>query len=174
MNRAFVLTGLLAASAAGCRTVPDDAATATIAPSAPARGAPTPTDHLADGELLEGDARAFDLTLPQGLRVEGSFTDAVLASGSVPVHSLVQYLRPRLVGGDLREGEASATFEHVQVAKKPGRKLTLHILSARRQTRLEVDDESPPPVPNLPDEPSRWRAVGLTTDGRFLDPTHLD
>jgi len=173
VSRAFVLIGLWAASSAGCRTVPEDAATATSAP-APVRAAPQPTDHLADGELLEGDGRAFDLTLPQGFRVEGSFTDAVLASGSAPVHSLVQYLRPRLVGGDLREGEASATFEHVQVAKKPGRTLTIHVLSARRETRLEVHDETAPQRPTLPDDAARWRAVGLTTDGRFLDPTHLD
>lgn len=170
--KALVLVGLAAASGVGCRAGSGNTVTTTAPSSVDAE--PTPTDHLSEGELLEGDVRAFDLTLPQGLRLEGSFVDAVFASGPVSVHSLVRYLRPRLAGGDLREGEKSATFEHVQVAKKPGRKLTIHLLTARLETRLEVRDETPPPAPNLPDEAARWRAVGLTTDGRLIDPTHLD
>jgi hypothetical protein len=170
---AIPYAGVLAIPLAGCRSASHDATPATAAPST-VRADPPPSDHLAEGELLESEARAFDLRLPQGLRVEGSFADVVFAGGPLSVHPLVQYFRPRLVGGDLREGETSATFQHVQVATKPGRQLMIHIVAGRRETRVEVRDETRPPAPNLPNEAARWRAVGLTPDGHLIDPTHLD
>jgi hypothetical protein len=163
----FAATGV-----AACRSGRGEDGPAGTAPSAIHTDSP-PRDHLADGELLEGDGRAFDLQLPRGLRVEGSFVDVVFAAGPLPVHSLVQFFQPRLIGGDLREGPDAATFVHVQVAQKPGRKLTVHIARGPRETRLEIRDETPPPPQNLPDEAARWRAVGLTSDGRLVDPTHL-
>jgi hypothetical protein len=29
-------------------------------------------------------------------------------------------------------------------------------------------------MPDLPNETERWKAVGLTPNGKVLDPTHLD
>ena len=55
-----------------------------------------PVDHLADGELLEGSERAFDLPLPRGMTVDGRFVAVGYASGEIPPQPLATYLRPRV------------------------------------------------------------------------------
>jgi hypothetical protein len=133
-----------------------------------------PADHLAPGELLEGTDKAFGITLPRGLRVDGAFIDAVYASGLLDVHPLTTYLAARLQNGDMREGATSATFERVNAKDNPARMLTIHIAKVGDGTRVDFRDVTPAPPPNLPDEAARWRHVGLTPSGRLLDPTHLD
>jgi hypothetical protein len=151
---------------------PDDVPRA--APSAAAEGSAAPADHLAPGELLEGSQRAFGVVLPSALGVKASFVDVVYASGSVPVHALVQYFRGRLEEGTVREGPAAATFEHVKVRGRPGLELLVRIATAPEGASVEIRDATPPRAPSLPDETSRWRQVGLTPQGRLVDPTHLD
>lgn len=137
--------------------------------------APTlPADHLGSGELLEGSEHAFGVTLPVGLKVDEVFSKVAYASGSLPVHSLVDYFRARLHDGDLREGEASATFDHVTAPGSPEPPLSIHIVQVRESVRIEIRDETPPVLPPLPDEAARWKRAGLTPTGRILDPTHLD
>ena len=133
-----------------------------------------PVDHLAPGELLEGSERAFGITLPRGVRVDGAFVQVVLASGSLTVHPLVQYFRSRLQGGDLREGETSATFEHVTVPGESDRQLSVHIEEVRRKAVIDIRDTTPRAASKLPDEAARWKSVGLTPGGRIADPTHLE
>jgi hypothetical protein len=145
-------------------------ATASISPAASA----APSDHLAPGELREGSQRAFGVALPSALRVKGSFVDVVYAGGPASVHALVQYFRARLEDGTMREGPAAATFEHVKVRGKPGLELLVHIANGADGASVEIRDSTPPPAPALPDEPSRWRQVGLTPQGRLADPSHLD
>ena len=168
--------GLVALSAA-CRGSSPAAGDAPAAPSASAaafKAPEVPVDHLAPGELLEGTEKAFDVTLPRGLHVDGTFTDSVIASGPLSVHPLVAYFRARLQNGDLREGSASATFDRVTVADKAERPLSVHIAKAGDGVHVEIRDLTPVPAPPLPDEAARWKHVGLTPNGRLLDPTHLD
>jgi hypothetical protein len=168
-----VLVALATASGACHRASDDPTVPLDSTPPAPSAAA-TPVDHLAPGELLEGKAEAFGLRLPRDVAIEGAFRDLVIASGPVLLHPVVQYLRARLQGGNLREGEMSATFDDVRVAAKPGPPLHIHVGVAPDGVRLEVRDETPPELPALPDEVSRWRRVGLTPDGRLADPTHME
>ena len=154
---------------AGCRTTTPAPSPEDTAPAAPAA-----VDHLADGELLEGSERAFDVPLPRNLRVDGAFVDAVYASGPVPLHPLVQYFRARLRGGELREGEASATFDRAHAAGKPGRSLNIHVITSTEGVRVEIRDLTPPVLPELPNEAARWQRVGLTPDGHLADPQHIE
>jgi hypothetical protein len=133
-----------------------------------------PVDHLAPGELLEGTQHAFGLTLPKELPVEAAFVNVVYATGPVLVHSVARYFRPRLEEGALRESESVATFEHVRVRGKPGLELTIRILAGAEGTRVEIRDTTLAPTPDLPDDAARWRQIGMTPQGRPLDPTHLD
>lgn len=167
----------LSAAAAGCHRSAaqgQQEGTASATPSAAAPAPSTPVDHLAPGELVEGGQRAFGLTLPRDLRIEEAFSDVVYARGRVPVHALVQYFHARLQEGGVREGEHSATFDHVKVRGEPGLELGIHIVTESGGTRVEIRDTTPPPTPDLPDQASRWKQVGLTPDGRLADPTHLD
>jgi hypothetical protein len=167
----------LALAAACRRPAPSDTsegqASATAAAAASASIAP-PADHLAPGELIEGSQQAFGITLPRDLRVKGTFVDVVYASGQVSVHALTQYFRARLEDGSLREGAQASTFEHVRVRGKPGLELLVRVAAARDGANVEIRNATPPTASPLGDEPSRWKAVGLTPHGRVADPTHLD
>ncbi|HEY8041571.1 MAG TPA: hypothetical protein VIF15_17310 [Polyangiaceae bacterium] len=150
-------------------TAPVAAATAT-----PQASAGTPIDHLAPGELVEGSMQAFGIPLPRELRVDQSYPDVVYASGPVTIHSVVKYFRAHIQDGNLREGDLAASFEHVKVLGKPGLELAIQIRASVPGVRVEIHEATPSPAPDLPDEAARWRQVGLTPDGRILDPTHLD
>jgi hypothetical protein len=163
----LVLAALVAL--AGCRTTTSTPSAEDTAPAAPAA-----VDRLADGELLEGSERAFDVPLPRNLHVNGTFVDAVYASGPVPLHPLVQYFRARLRGGELREGDSSATFDRAQAAGKPGRSLNIHVITSTEGVRVEIRDLTPPVLPELPNEAARWQRVGLTPDGHLADPQHIE
>jgi hypothetical protein len=133
-----------------------------------------PADHLAPGELIEGTQVALGVTLPRDLHLEETFTDVAYAKGLAPVHSLVQYFRARLRDGSLREGDTTATFDHVHAPGRPDRELSVHIAETIGAVRVEMRDTTPPPQSNLPDDEARFRQVGLRPDGQWLDPTHLN
>jgi hypothetical protein len=165
----------LVAMVVGCRrqATSDPVEQRENAESAPESN-PAPADHLGPGELVEGAVQLFGVALPRVMTVKASFVDVAYASGPTSVHSLAQYFRARLKEGILREGPEAATFEHVKVPGKPGLELLVRIATAADGARLEIRDATPRPAPALPDEPARWRAVGLTPQGHLADPSHLD
>jgi hypothetical protein len=167
-------TGALGAAALVAATGCHRASTSDAPPASSATPVVVPADHLAPGELVPGNEQAFGLTLPRGFHVDGAFADAVFATGYGDVAPVARYFRNRLQDGDLRQGAASATFEHVHAPSDPGRELHVHLETVALKVRIEVRDTTPPPAPVLPDEKARWRQVGLTPDGRLADPTHLD
>jgi len=139
-----------------------------------------PVDHLAPKELLEGDAKAFGLTLPRGVRVDQSFADVVYASGPVDTEGAVKYVRARVREGKMIQpdfaGDGKTTFDKVKVPAMPDKLLVVHVKPAKGAvgtTQFEVRDVTPTKAPELPDEAARWRNAGLTPEGRVLDPTKL-
>ena len=162
-----------AAIATGCGHPSTEATAGSTAPTVTA--APRPVDHLSAGELLEGPAVAFGMHLPRGVDVEGAFSDEVIASGPVGLHPFVEYLKARLQDGDVREGETSATFDHVRVAGNAASpELRVHLGISTDGVRVDIHDETPTGVTPPADETARWRRAGLTPDGRLADPHHLD
>ncbi len=180
MSRA---TGLALAAAvalaplAGCHGAQDGATANGGATSASAAGPaepPVPVDHLAPGELLPGVESAFGVALPQGVHIERQGPYSVRAMGQVGLHPFVKFLRGRLKDATLTEGDAFATFEHVKLAVKPAADFRFKLSAMPAgNTLVEADDVTPPPAQDLPDEAARWKAVGLTPEGKILDPTHL-
>ena len=165
----LVVAGLLS----GCAR---HSAPAEDAPAPPLAAVPSalPADHLAPDELVEGKERAFGVALPRGLAIEQSFVDVVHASGPMTIHALVTYFRPRLKGGSLREGEKSATFEHVTASgSPPDTELSIHFSVFPGKTLVDITATPQHAGPTLPDNESRWREVGLSPTGKILDPTHL-
>jgi hypothetical protein len=174
-----------------CKRSEPVAETTAAAPSAaplPVPSAPPPADHLAPGELVEGTQRALGVLLPQALLVRESFVDAVYASGPTTVEALVPYFRAHLRGGDLHLSPSLATFDHVHAAPAPeppdgpdharqdpsDRELGIRIATAPDGARVDIRDTTPPVLPALPDDAARWKAAGLTPQGKVADPTHLD
>jgi hypothetical protein len=170
----WALVGVAALSACH-RSSPTEGGPAPSASAAAVRATPpAPADHLAPGELLEGTDKAFEVILPRGLHVDGRFVDLVQTSGPFAVRQLVAYLRAHVQNGDLSEGAASATFDHVTAPDHPERELSVHITKAGDGAHVDLRDVTPRKVAPLPDEAARWKSVGLTPSGRLLDPTHLD
>lgn len=167
----------LASASLGCRKTPPEESSTTKVPAgqAPGAAASPPLDHLAPGELVEGTEQAFGLTLPRDVHVESSDRGDVRAVGLVTMHALVKYLRAHVQESDLEEGDTYAALHKVKLHGNPGELYEMHLAPAGfRGTSLLVQDVTPMPAPNLPDETSRWKAAGLTPNGKVLDPTHLD
>jgi hypothetical protein len=172
------LAGTLLATTT-CRRHPGEGESAadaesSRAPAQPISSETTPPDHLAPGELVEGNERAFGIALPRDVRVTQSFVDLVAATEPASVHAVTQYLSARLEGGTLREGKESATFEHVTARGKPEPELIVKITSVFAGSRLEIQKVTHQQVRLLPDEEARWHEVGLTPQGKVLDPRHAE
>ncbi len=157
----------------------DDAVTVITPVTGPSASA-TPVDHLAPSELLEGDAKAFGLVLPRGVRVDNAFGDVVFASGQVSQGAAVKYVRNRVREGKVIQPEFAAaqrtTFDHVRLPAMPDKQFVVYVepvLGTVGTTRIEVHDVTPAKAPNLPDEAARWAAAGLKPNGQPLDPSHL-
>ena len=125
---------------------------------------------------MEGKDAAFGVVLPRGLAVDERFVDVVHASGPMSVHSLVAYFRPRLTGGAFREGDRSATFDHVSAPGAPAdTDLTLHVSVGPGKTLVDV---AATPIHHAPElgamsDEERWKQEGLSPNGRPLDPQHM-
>jgi len=164
------LVAALSLGAAACRK--DDAPAIDDAAAAPP--APKPADHLEDGELVQGDDRAFSLVLPSKARVAGRFVDVVYADVDGSAESLAKYVAARVREGTERGGIEGTTFRDVRIPGDPGKVFTIAIAPrGASRSRLEVRDATPPPAPDLPDEEARWRAVGMKPNGELLDPKRL-
>jgi hypothetical protein len=172
---AAVVAAILPVACGRATTTSEPAGGATTPSVQVAAPSAVPVDHLAPGELLEGTQQAFGVTLPRDVRIDRNEPGTVYASALVGVHPLVKYLRSRLLDSHLVEGDTFATFDHVKLHDKPGALYHIDITATPPSgARLEWDDVTPQPAPDLPDEAARWRQVGLTPQGRVLDPTHLD
>ncbi len=176
---AALAVGVACTLAVGCRKAPPEGSSSTTGPGGPPATAQvataTPLDHLAPGELVEGTEEAFGLPLPRGVHVESSDKGDVRAVGLVTLHAFAKYLRTHVQESDLDEGDQYADLHKVKIRGKPGSLYEMHLTPAGfRGTMLLVQDVTPPPMPDLPNEAERWKAVGLTPNGKVLDPTHLD
>ncbi len=149
-------------------------------PPAPKASVTVPVDHLADGELLEGPAKAFGLALPRGMKIDAAFGDVVYASGQLPSDGVAKYVRARVREGKMIEGDfahyGTTTFEHVRIPTSPDKEFAITIRPATEGvgvTKVEVRDATQTKAPALADDTARWKNAGLTPNGRILDPTHL-
>jgi hypothetical protein len=170
---ALIVVVVLACS---CKNEPE----ITVLEAPQASASAKPVDHLAPKELLEGDAKAFGLVFPRGVRVDQSFVDVAYASGAVVTEAAVKYVRAHVREGKMIQpdfaGDGKTTFDHVKVPAMPDKELVVSVKPAKGavgQTQFEVRDVTPTKAPELPDEAARWRNAGLTPEGRVLDPTKL-
>ena len=154
----------------------EEAELPTYAGQSASAAASVPVDHLAEGELLEGSERAFELPLPRGMRVDGRFVDVVYASGEIPPQTLANYVRARVRDGKAMTGATGTVFDRVRIPAAPDTYLAIYVRPGIRpdsSCTLEIRNVTEPKSQPAPDEESRWKAAGLKPGGGMLDPTHL-
>jgi hypothetical protein len=164
---------VLATSALGaCRSKQKQAPAAQAAASASA----LPLDRLAPGELAPSKTEVFGFALPLGMVVETELADRAYARGNVSPEDLANYVRTRVAASHVELGAASTLFPAVRIQGGPlDRTFSFEVLRDREGTRLIIRDVTPPPPPPpglTPEE--RWRAAGMSPDGRPLDMKKLE
>ncbi|WP_437337271.1 hypothetical protein [Sorangium sp. So ce394] len=164
---------ICASAASACRG--DAPAPAPTPPSASEASAPRPpVDQALPGELAEGTEQAFGLPIPRRMKVRARFPDAVFAVGEIPAERVANYVRTRVLAGNVETGPAKTIFSRATVKSAPQRMLRVEVVSRAHVSELVVRDETrPPPERGLSVE-ERWRRSGLTPDGKVLDPTRLE
>lgn len=169
----LVSLSVLASGGLGCRAKPAPQPAAR-APSATA-SAP-PLDRLAPGELAASSTEVFGFALPRGMTLESRMTDRAYARGNVSPEELANYVRTRVAASHVELGAASTLFPMVRIQGGPSdRVFSFEVLRDRAGTRLIIRDVTPPPPPPPGLTPAeRWRAAGLSPDGRPLDLKKLE
>jgi hypothetical protein len=159
---------------AGCSKKPSPAPAAVSGPtSAPSA---LPLDHLAPGELAASQVEVYGFRVPRGMTVESRLPDRAYVRGRVSPEALANYVREQVVVSHVEIGAARTVFPLARIKAGPQDRLfTLEVVPDGSETRLVLKDVTPPPPPppGLTDA-ERWRAAGLTPDGRPLDPKKLE
>lgn len=163
-----------ALAALGCKRAPT---IVDINPPRPATAAaPTPSDvpvdKLLPGELPQGTATAYGLTLPRGFDVVRRFDDSVAAQGTATKQEVVSYLRRRLEAATVEETKSTVTMKGARVKGAPnGPFLRVTVTDGGGIIEIALHDLTPPPVDKTLTEEERWRRAGLKPNGEVLDPT---
>jgi hypothetical protein len=109
------------------------------------------------------------------MEIREAFSSVVYAWGPVDPMKLANYLRAQVKGGSISVGAAATVFDQVTAPANGKRLLRLRVdaIGQGRAARLEVRDITPPPLAPAANETERWKKVGMSSDGKLLDPTHL-
>ncbi len=139
-----------------------------------------PTDHLAAGEVPEGKARAFGLSLPYMSTVVLRTDKRVDVSSPLSWQDLTKFVRARVppAHADVTVRESDALFDNVVTQENPERTLRIEVRAASHQSegRSELvirDVTAPAPEPDL-SKAERLRRVGLLPNGKLADPANVE
>ena len=144
--------------------------------SAASRASALPLDHLAPDELAPGASEVYGFAVPRGMEVESRLLDRAYVSGHVSPEALANYVREQVIVSHVEIGAARTVFPMARIKAGPAdRVFNLEVLPDGPKTRLVIKDVTPPPPPppGMTDA-ERWRAAGLTPDGRPLEPQKLE
>jgi hypothetical protein len=162
---------VIAAVLIGCRRTPSQ--------NAPSPVASVPPDRLAPGEPAPGQQVAHDLVLPRGAKIERNFGNSIVAFVPWPAEKVANYVRTQTDATDLEAivGPTGTVFPKVFVrGAKNDHWLRVEISRAERtdMSNVTIDRiENKPPPPKKSNE-ELMKEVGLTPDGKPLDPKHLE
>jgi hypothetical protein len=132
---------------------------------------------LAEGELRPGKTEIFGFPVPAGMDLESRFADrAYLHAARISPEQLANYVRQHVSVSHVEIGAARTVFPNARIHGSPqGRVYVLEVAPYRGGTSLVIKDVTPPPPPppGLSDA-ERWRAAGMTPDGKPLDMKKLE
>ncbi len=135
-----------------------------------------PRDHLGEGELAPGSSEVYGFPVPRGMAIESRLVDRAYVSGRVSPEALANYVRQHVTVSHVEIAAARTVFPMARIqGGASDRYYTLEVLPNGSTTRLVIKDVTPPPPPptGLSDA-ERWRAAGLSPDGRPLDLKKLE
>lgn len=143
-------------------------------PPPPPTEAPVEPDRLPPGQLLQGDEKVFELSLPVGSTVEAIFKESASVRGDYAPEDLAAYLKPRLRSSHVEMAGDKIVFPKAEVRGREGRIFRVEIAAFRGGAQLRLRDITPARAePGLTEE-ERWRQVGMTPDGRLLDQNSME
>jgi hypothetical protein len=164
----------LALSSTSCRKPPPPRPTTT----APEASASAP-DRLAPGEIAPGRETAYELLLPSGGKVERKFGGTLYCSVPLAPEAFANWVRSESDEAEALIGPSGTIFTKVRVRGAPaGSHLRIEISPGAQvgESAIIVDklpDSAPPQVAPANNEEAMKKA-GLTPDGKWLDPKHLE
>ncbi|MGZ3421759.1 MAG: hypothetical protein ACXWUG_01430 [Polyangiales bacterium] len=169
-----ILLALGLSSSMACRKTPPPG-TVSTAPSASA-SAP---DRLAPGEIPPGQQTAHDLLLPRGGTVDRKFGTSVYCTVPLPPESFANWVRKQSDEADALVGPSGTIFTTVRVkGAAPGHHLRIEITPGPHvgESSAVVDmlPDAPPPQVAPTSNEEAMKKAGLTPDGKWLDPKHLE
>lgn len=141
--------------------------------------APPVVDRLAPGELAEGTL-AFGVPLPRGMRVRSQGYQWIMAVGDLKFDLVANYMRDHVTADRIETGPAKTVFTGVTTTEGDQvRKLRIEVADAGSglRTRIDLYDETPvePPAEYKElSERERYERVGLTPDGKPIDPNKFE
>lgn len=141
---------------------------------APAAASVKPVDHLAPGELVESDQKAFGLVLPRAMRVDRRLMGRVIGSSASSPEDLSNFFRARVGGGKILVGTTTTQFLRVRAVADPSRELDIRVEASRADTQIDIVDVTAPPTLVPTSSAEARKQVGLAPDGKLLDPRHLE
>ncbi len=148
--------------------------TLTSVAAGPSASAAAPADRLARGELVPGKETAFALVLPRDFELGIRLSTSTTATGRASLEDVSNYVRARVADGKIELGANETRFDDVRVPEDPKRVLRIRITKEPfGQVRMTIEDTTPI-VLEPEDEASRMKRVGLTKDGKVIDPSHLE
>ncbi|WP_437769099.1 hypothetical protein WMF27_10180 [Sorangium sp. So ce281] len=175
LSRAAGALAALVACASAAPACRSDAGAPAPAPQASEAATPKPpVDQALPGELAEGTEQAFGLPIPRRMKVRARFSDAVFAVGEIPAERVANYVRTRVLAGNVETGPAKTIFSRATVKSAPQRMIRIEVVSRAHTSELVVRDETRPPAEQGLSVEERWRRSGLTPTGEVIDPTRLE
>lgn len=165
----FLGIGLLA----GCRKAapPSGRATApSVSVSAP--------DRLAPGEAPPGQEKVYDLLMPRGAKIVQRFGPSVYVSVPTSPEAFANWVREQTDDPTAIVGPEATVFPKLHVrGADADHYLRVEVGRGERNDECSVivdrrEENVPPPPPMTNDE--AMKKAGLTPDGKWIDPKHME
>jgi hypothetical protein len=130
-----------------------------------------PIDSTSSGDIVEGDIEAFGFYLPRDVRVTAKLRDTVYAIGALNFEGASNYVRERVLPGQVDTGPSKTVFRDAALKRDPSRRVLIEVRTKNGRVEMVVRDRTPQPAEPGLSESERWNRAGLTPDGDVIEKT---
>ncbi len=137
-------------------------------PSAPAEQ-PVAPDRLNDDELLEGEVKLFEFTLPRKMKLTSRFAHSGKAEGFVSLSALNRYVGKRIKSKQVELFQERTLIKQAVLKSAPNKRYLIELKKNQGKTQITLRDQTPIRVEAGLTEEERLKEAGFLRDGSF-DP----